>query len=312
MKTSLVLSTYNGEKYILDQMESLKNQTHPIDEVLIFDDCSTDNTLAIVTQYIEENHLYNWKIEQNKENIGWRKNFIYGIRKCSGDIIFICDQDDIWMPEKVEQMSDIMEDTPAIGLLASAYTKFYSDGETTPSPRKISENSIENKKPKKIFLPNNILNVPYPGCTYCIRKSFFEECSSYWLETCPHDAFLWRSAAVLDCLYILEEPLILWRKYPTSSWQKERHTVSRQSERNWRLLEEAELKELQTFSQDKLCSSKTKSIIDENLKWCQLRKHFVTNRNIIDGFLLAKYRKQYLNFRQYLKDWLIAFSIYRK
>lgn len=136
MKTSVVLSTYNGEKYLLLQLDSLKNQTCPADEVLIFDDCSTDQTVNLIHQYIAKNQLKNWKLNKNEKNIGWRKNFIGGIRRCEGDIVFTCDQDDIWSLNKIEKMKKAMEEESQIGLLVSSYTEFYEDNNESPPVQK--------------------------------------------------------------------------------------------------------------------------------------------------------------------------------
>ena len=60
MKTAVVLACYNGEKYIVEQLDSLRLQTRVLDEILIVDDCSTDNTIQIVEEYIKQYELKNW------------------------------------------------------------------------------------------------------------------------------------------------------------------------------------------------------------------------------------------------------------
>lgn len=67
MTTSVVVTTYNGEKFIVEQLDRLRLQTHSIDEVLIFDDCSNDNTVFIVSDYIESYGLKNWVIQVNEK-----------------------------------------------------------------------------------------------------------------------------------------------------------------------------------------------------------------------------------------------------
>lgn len=301
MKTSVVLSSYNGAEYIREQLDSLKNQTCDVDEVLILDDCSTDNTVEVVTRYIENNDLIRWRVEVNKKNIGWRKNFISGIKKCTGDVIFTCDQDDIWLPAKIEKMTAIMKNGGEIGMLASSYVPFSID-----KPYDLQE--FGTKTLKRVSLPDNLLDVPYPGCTYCIRRTFFEECYPYWIETCPHDALLWRSAAIRGCLYLWDEPLILWRKHSDSAFQSEISRVTRQSELDWRSKEEAELQKLQIFADDYNCSIETKNMIVRNLRWCQLRSSFVAKKNVVGGLRLLAFRKQYHSVKRYVKDWFIAFG----
>ena len=89
-KVSVVLSTYNGEKYIIDQLSSLLNQSYKPDEVIIQDDCSTDNTAMLANYFIEEHHLNNWKILINSKNLGWKISFWKALHKAHNEIIFLC------------------------------------------------------------------------------------------------------------------------------------------------------------------------------------------------------------------------------
>lgn len=68
MKTSVVMTTYNGERFLPEMLESLRNQTRKIDELLIFDDGSTDSTVCLIENYIDKYGLENWKIRQNEIN----------------------------------------------------------------------------------------------------------------------------------------------------------------------------------------------------------------------------------------------------
>jgi glycosyltransferase involved in cell wall biosynthesis len=107
MKISVIMSTYNGEKYIVEQLESILAQTFRPNEVLINDDRSTEGTVDIIENFIKSNHLENlWKISVNKESKGCARNFIEGAMCASGDIIFFSDQDDIWDKEKIELMME--------------------------------------------------------------------------------------------------------------------------------------------------------------------------------------------------------------
>lgn len=105
MTISVVMTTYNGSQFVVEQLDSLKKQTKKIDEVLIFDDCSKDETVSIVADYISQNNLNGWKIFRNEQNKGYNRNFLEGALVASGDIIFYCDQDDIWDETKIEKVS---------------------------------------------------------------------------------------------------------------------------------------------------------------------------------------------------------------
>lgn len=102
MKTSVVMSTYNGEKYITEQLDSLRTQSQSADEVIIADDCSTDHTVEIVRRYINQHNLSDWQVIVNQHNKGWRRNFMEAMWSASGDLIFPCDQDDIWRNDKIK------------------------------------------------------------------------------------------------------------------------------------------------------------------------------------------------------------------
>jgi glycosyltransferase involved in cell wall biosynthesis len=97
---SIVVATYNGEKYLAPQLDSLLNQTYKNIEIIICDDCSTDNTQKIIKDYAEKYNNISYYF--HSKNIGVNKNFEFGFSKAKGDFIAIADQDDIWKPEKIE------------------------------------------------------------------------------------------------------------------------------------------------------------------------------------------------------------------
>lgn len=128
MKTSVVMTVYNGSRYLLEMLDSLRNQTRAIDEVLFFDDRSTDSSREIIQTYISEHKLSNWKLIINENNKGWEKNFTNGISAATGDIIFPCDQDDVWHLDKIEKISNAFESNNDIFLLVSGYHAFSENG----------------------------------------------------------------------------------------------------------------------------------------------------------------------------------------
>jgi glycosyltransferase involved in cell wall biosynthesis len=98
---SIVLCTYNGEKYLEEQLQSILTQTYLSIELIICDDHSIDSTQAIITKYgLEDNRIQYFF---NEKNIGVNKNFEQGFSKTSGSFIAIADQDDIWQPEKIQK-----------------------------------------------------------------------------------------------------------------------------------------------------------------------------------------------------------------
>ena len=111
MRLSVAMCTYNGEKYIREQLMSIRNQTLQIDEIVICDDCSEDDTVTIIENLIRQYDLP-VRLHVNTWNHGYRKNFEQAICRCSGDIIFLSDQDDIWLPTKVETIIGYFNSNP--------------------------------------------------------------------------------------------------------------------------------------------------------------------------------------------------------
>lgn len=105
MKISVALCTYNGDKYIEQQLRSILNQSFPIDEIIVCDDGSTDNTVSIVKEILSEASVC-YRIETNESSLGVAKNFIKALKLTTGQYVFACDQDDVWDIDKVKIFID--------------------------------------------------------------------------------------------------------------------------------------------------------------------------------------------------------------
>lgn len=106
------MATYNGGKFIREQIDSIISQMSETDELIISDDGSTDDTLSIIESYSDERiKIYKHRINKdglsNSELIGKNFEFLLGLAK--GDFIYISDQDDIWMPNKLQVMNDYLK-----------------------------------------------------------------------------------------------------------------------------------------------------------------------------------------------------------
>lgn len=101
MIISVALCTYNGEKYLESQLNSILNQTVKVDEIVICDDVSSDTTMQIINEY-KKRFPTIFNVIVNEKNIGYVKNFDKAITICTGDLILLSDQDDLWKRNKVE------------------------------------------------------------------------------------------------------------------------------------------------------------------------------------------------------------------
>ena len=122
IKLSVVIASYNGSEFLVEQLDSIRNQTMPPDELIICDDCSNDATVNVAEHYIKENNLTDkWRVSINEQNMGYADNFDNAAKQARGELIFFSDQDDIWNPDKIEIMTKIMDEHPECKVLCSDY-----------------------------------------------------------------------------------------------------------------------------------------------------------------------------------------------
>lgn len=121
MQISIAMCTYNGARYLQEQLDSIAGQTFPPFELIVCDDGSTDATLELIESFREKS-TFPVRIFKNERNLGSTKNFEKAIGICEGDLIALADQDDEWYPEKLSRMHRLFEELPE-ALVA------FSDGE---------------------------------------------------------------------------------------------------------------------------------------------------------------------------------------
>ncbi len=152
MLVSIIVTTYNGEKYLQQQLMSIKSQSCKNIEIIICDDASTDNTKNIILQFAKNNSNVSYYF--NETNIGVNKNFELGFLKAKGDFIAISDQDDIWLPTKIEkQIKMFSNDNIVLAHTTSARFK----GSNFPAKTyKKSTKLFEGNDVRKLLLRNSV------------------------------------------------------------------------------------------------------------------------------------------------------------
>jgi glycosyltransferase involved in cell wall biosynthesis len=119
MRISVAMCTYNGSRFLREQLESLLAQTLLPDEIVIGDDVSTDDTLDLLEAFsvVAVERGISVRITRNERNLGFAANFDSTLSRTGGDVVFLCDQDDVWHPEKIERMCGEFASRPRLGLL---------------------------------------------------------------------------------------------------------------------------------------------------------------------------------------------------
>ena len=315
MKISVVMAAYNGEKYILEQMRSIHEQTMRPDEVLIFDDCSQDKTAAIVRDFIESHNLKNWELTVNQENKGWMRNFSEALGKAHGTYIFFSDQDDVWHKDKIEAMVNCMEKTPDIACLAGKVTMVGSDGTVCNGNHTFSAESSSGNLIRHNY--SAAFNTAVmPGCSMCVTKRLADILIQAHVTDCPHDEQCCRLGILLDGTYILDRPVIYHRlhmqnasgftpdvNFGSSSLQKRMKSIAN----NIAWLE----KLLQVPDLQQLLDEGKKSCVRNTIMFQKERLKFLSQKNMLRYFRLLKYRKYYSGISMYLGDFSYAFHVNR-
>ncbi|WP_281337302.1 glycosyltransferase family 2 protein [Flavobacterium eburneipallidum] len=213
MKISVALCTYNGSKYLTKQIESILNQegTTP-DEIIICDDKSTDETLKIITKY-KDFYPDIFKIFINDVNLGSTKNFEKAISLCSGDYIFLSDQDDIWKKNKIQKTVAIFNQNPnAEGVFSNADLIDQNNDPIESLTIWESVFFLEKELPKPIDYFNILSkngNIA-TGATMCIKSSIKEFIFPF--DGCIlHDERIANILALRKSLFYSTENLISYR-----------------------------------------------------------------------------------------------------
>lgn len=299
-KISVVMTTYNGEKYLLEQLESLRNQTLKIDEVIIMDDCSTDETPRLIRKYITDNKLNGWKLIENQTNQGWKKNFKLGFDSATGEYIFPCDQDDIWHLDKVQKMTECMERHPEIELLAANYETFFSEKDEGHGSKLYAAKSRTMKSDGGIEILRMDPKWPYinrPGCVFCFTKSFYDSILDKWDTKYPHDAILWRFARMDNALGILNYPVIDFRRHGDNATSEENRT------KESRIKTFNDYISFHEMAFERVTSDKDKETLKKGIVFLEKRKCFFETGNILIWIELAvKYQAFYNSMRGCLGD----------
>ena len=290
---SFALATYNGSKYLKEQLDSFYNQTYKNFEVIVVDDVSTDDTVKILEQYKRKYGLIYFV---NSTNLGVTKNFEKAISMCSGEYIALADQDDIWLPKKLEILHKNIGDSSLI----------YSNACI------INENSeIQNETTKDIHLlyglDSNtkdlynylVLNSFILGCSVMFKQELVKDLIPIFQTSRNHDWWLTICAYKKNGIKYIDEVLFNYRHHDNNYSRQGDNTTfiqkvisfyskNRIFNRKERIIEQCAIIE-HLFSYDKNISENEKRFLNNLKDFCE---SFLKTKIHIKAFYLSfKYEK---------------------
>lgn len=198
---SVCIASYNGARYIKEQIESIVPQIGPDDEIIVCDDHSTDNTVALV-----KNLPYKQlRVIENKENLGYTANFERCLSLARGEYIFLCDQDDVWCANKVERTMNAFQTADFV----------VSDATITDAEGKEKSPSFFAERGVRRSWLGNIIKFGYLGCLCAFRSSVRDRALPFpsRRKLCTHDNWLFLVGKTFFRVSIINEPLVRYRRH---------------------------------------------------------------------------------------------------
>lgn len=214
---SVALCTYNGALYIQEQLNSILSQSLPVNEIVICDDGSTDDTLQILKK-IQKEHPSIISLHINDGHLGVAKNFEKALSLCNGDIVFLSDQDDIWYPNKVSTLVEILSRAPATPLAFSNAGLIDSDGKLVSDSIDVFTQAFPSKN-QTMFNVGLAMEMTLSECfvlgsSMAIRHSFLEKTLPFkkeLSESFNHDDILLFYASLTNNIKYTKERLFNYR-----------------------------------------------------------------------------------------------------
>lgn len=184
---SVIMGTYNGAKYIREQLDSILAQTYPILEIIIQDDGSTDETIAICEEYASKYAQVHFS--RNEHNLGFNLNFKTAAMRATGDLVAISDQDDVWFPNKIARQVE------AIGEHDLCFSTHLRGADREHTHLVSPQYSLEA-----------LLFCGFAGHTMLLRREFIQT-SEYWIDKIMYDWSLAICAQLHGGIVMVDEPL---------------------------------------------------------------------------------------------------------
>lgn len=218
LTVSVAMCTYNGARFLAEQLESIAAQTRPPDELVVCDDLSTDDSAEFIRNFARH-APFSVRLEINEENLGSTKTFEKAIGLCQGQIIVLADQDDVWRPQKLSCLAGVLERDDRIGAVFSDAELIDEDSRQLTGTLWSSflfSSSEQKKFERGHGLRVLLKHATVTGATMAFRSEFRE-------LTLPipsrhvHDHWIALLIASVSQLGAIQTPLVKYRKHP---WQQ--------------------------------------------------------------------------------------------
>lgn len=226
MKISVCMAVYNGEAYLLPQMRSILSQLGKSDEVVIVDDASQDKSAQLLSGLADSRV----RVFRNDRNLGVVASFEKAMRLAQGDILFLSDQDDLWLPGKVERFIKVFSLKPDVTLVASDAQII--DGSGTV----VADSFFSQRGRFTAGVLHNLVKNKYLGCTLAFRKSILKLFLPIPRDVPMHDMWFGLINDIYGKTRYIDQPLIAYRRHGKNVSPSARAPVMQRLVWRWRLV----------------------------------------------------------------------------
>mgnify|MGYP001805841583 CR=1 FL=1 len=210
MIVSVAIATYNGKNYLSEQLNSILLQTILPDEIVVADDCSSDGTEKLIKKFIEKTHIPIVYLKGEKQE-GYTANFNRALLKTKGDLVFLCDQDDVWFNNKIEEVIKCAINSKKMLII---HDKIYTDEKLNSYPKSAFQNFEEK---------GNKLNEFVSGSVMAVKRELLNICLPIPVSFTGHDNWISYHAQAINTVQVLNMPLMYYRRHADATMEKNKN-----------------------------------------------------------------------------------------
>jgi GT2 family glycosyltransferase len=222
-RLSVCMASYNGSRYIREQIDSILSQIEPGDELIVVDDCSGDDTPAIVRGF-KDGRV---RLVQNERNCGPVRTFERALECATGDVIFLSDQDDVWADDKVGSILAVFAQQPEVSLV-------FTDTEVIDATGTRLGRSFlgETRSWGGLF---TLISNRYLGCTMAFRRKVLDTVLPFPPDIPMHDSWIGLANILVGKSKFLDVQLVRYRRHSGNATGRKRLSLKAKVQHRWTL-----------------------------------------------------------------------------
>ncbi|MBO7484717.1 MAG: glycosyltransferase family 2 protein [Spirochaetaceae bacterium] len=299
---SIAMTTYNGQKYLAEQIDSILAQSYLDFEFIISDDCSTDLTRQILLEYEKKDKRI--KLHFNEKNLGFKKNFEQAVRLCSGDFIALADQDDVWTENHLEILMNNIGKADLVGADA-----VITDSNLNPlgyTMQDVTGIKINQSDSAFLFLHELYSNI-FQGTACLFRAAILDsllpipECALF------HDHWAALTAGIGNGLSYSTEPVLLYRQHEEQVTENPKQTLFGSIKQTIKKREKNRIEREHLVQMLELLVLKT----SDSEKQLQISKVIEYNKNILKGKRISALCHFVRNYKVIYGETSFVFFVFR-